>query len=107
MSKFRIVEPEYIEIDTAVYEDSEASEVFFMTKEEEAALIGKRVCMFNMGKIPKVPVIDDDYDFFRLAQREIRERLTPLIVVREYPNGDVKRIPVSSFETEKYVIDYD
>lgn len=105
---------EFIIIETIVDDDTihpedieEATKVYFMTKEEEAALLNFRVNMFNRGKLPLVPIIDDDYDFFRIAIRELKERLTPLCVVRKYPNGDIVPIPVSSFEIDEVEIIYD
>ena len=55
----------------------------------------------RMGAPPMID-IGNMTSAIEIAEQELRERKTPLVVIRKMPNGDTTNIPISDFIDDPY-----
>ena len=73
--------------------DKEKTTTPFMTKYEKARVLGTRALQISMN----APVLVDtagETDPLKIAEKELQERVIPLIVRRYLPNGEFEDWPV-------------
>ncbi|MDO8646904.1 MAG: DNA-directed RNA polymerase subunit K [Candidatus Diapherotrites archaeon] len=62
-----------------------------LTRFEETRLISARALQLSLGAPPLVKPAKE-ISIFELAKEEFRQSVLPLAVLREYPDGSVKKI---------------
>ena len=64
-----------------------------ITRFERARLISARALQLSLGA-PPMAKPEKEASMYELAKDELQKGLLPLAVLREYPNGELKRIEV-------------
>lgn len=64
-----------------------------LTRFEETRLISARALQLSLGAPPLIKA-EKEMSMFDLAKEELEKKAIPLAVLREFPNGEVKRIEV-------------
>lgn len=68
-----------------------------MTKFEKTRILGQRAEQISLGAPPMVDIGNLD-DAMLIAEKELTEKKIPLKIIRTYPNGTVREIPVSEID---------
>ena len=64
-----------------------------LTKFEETRLISARALQLSLGAPPLIKP-EKEISMQELAREELKEKVLPLAVLREMPNGELKKIEV-------------
>lgn len=64
-----------------------------LTRFEETRLISARALQLSLGAPPLIKPAKE-LSMFELAREELKQQVLPLAVIREFPDGSVKRIEV-------------
>lgn len=70
---------------------------YTMSKYEKVRVLSNRATQIESGAPPTVN-IDNLTDALAIAEKELREGVLPLKIIRKFPNGDVLEIPVSEMK---------
>ena len=70
---------------------------FIMTKYEKVRILGTRAQQIASGAPPTVD-IDNLTNAMDIAEKELNEKVLPLLVIREFPDGTKIEIPVSDMK---------
>lgn len=70
-----------------------------LNKFEKVRILGQRAEQISLGAPPLVDVVGL-YDALSIAEKELEARVIPMCVIRTYPNGEVRKIPLSEMELE-------
>lgn len=62
-----------------------------LTRFERARLISARALQLSLGAPPMVKVTNE-ISMYDLSKQELEQKLLPLAVLREYPNGELRKI---------------
>ena len=65
-----------------------------LSKFEKVRILGQRAEQISLGAPPRVDIFGLS-DALSIAEKEFRERKIPFIVERTYPDGKVRKIPLS------------
>lgn len=65
-----------------------------LTRFEKARLISARALQLSLGAPPLIEVKKNN-TVIDVAESEFSERVIPLVVLRTYPNGEVRRIELN------------
>jgi DNA-directed RNA polymerases I, II, and III subunit RPABC2 len=68
-----------------------------LTKYERVRVLGTRATQISHGA-PSMIDITNMTDAFTIAERELEQRVIPLIIIRTLPNGKTIEIPISDFQ---------
>lgn len=71
--------------------------IYTMSKYEKVRVLSTRATQLASGAPPTVN-IDNLTDALAIAEKELREGVLPLKIIRNFPNGDVLEIPVSEMK---------
>lgn len=75
--------------------------MLFLTKYEKVRIIGTRAEQLE-GGAPPVIDIGNMTSAIEIAEKELRERKIPMVVIRNMPNGSKREIPISEFRDDPY-----
>jgi len=75
--------------------------LLFLTKYEKVRIIGTRAEQLEAGAPPVID-IGDMTSAIEIAEKELKERKIPMVVIRNMPSGEQKKIPVSMFIDDPY-----
>ena len=75
--------------------------MLFLTKYEKVRIIGTRAEQLEDGAPPMID-IGDMTSAIEIAEKELNERKTPMVIIRKMPNGEQKNIPISQFIDDPY-----
>lgn len=70
---------------------------YTLSKYEKVRVLSTRATQLASGAPPTVN-IDNLTDALAIAEKELREGVLPLKIIRNFPNGDVLEIPVSEMK---------
>jgi DNA-directed RNA polymerase subunit K/omega len=70
---------------------------YTLSKYEKVRVLSTRATQLASGAPPTVN-IDNLTDALAIAEKELREGVLPLKIIRKFPNGDVLEIPVSEMK---------
>jgi len=70
-----------------------------LTKYEKVRVLGTRAEQISLGAKPLIE-LNGLTEALEIAEKELNLRLTPLIVIRTFPNGKIEEIPVSEFDLD-------
>ncbi|KHO55733.1 MAG: hypothetical protein QT12_C0006G0020 [archaeon GW2011_AR21] len=62
-----------------------------LTRFEETRLISARALQLSLGA-PPLAKPEKEMSMFELAKEELKQKVLPLAVIREYPDGSIKKI---------------
>lgn len=65
-----------------------------LTRFEKARLISARALQLSMGAPPLIEV-KKHFTVIDVAEQEFAEKVIPLVVLRTYPNGEIRRIELN------------
>lgn len=65
-----------------------------LTRFEKARLVSARALQLSLGAPPLVEVKKGS-SMIDIAEFELEEKVIPLIVLRKYPNGEIRRIELN------------
>lgn len=65
-----------------------------LTRFERARLVSARALQLSLGAPPLIE-IKKGATVIDVAEKELAEKVIPLVVLREYPNGEIKRIELN------------
>ena len=73
----------------------------FLTRYEKARIVGARALQISFGApiLVKKPI--DMIDPIRIAQFELKSKILPLTIRREYPSGEYQDIPINKLILKK------
>jgi DNA-directed RNA polymerase subunit K/omega len=64
-----------------------------ITKFEKARIIGTRANLISMGSKPLIDMSKfNSDDPIKIAMEELRQNKLPMIIIREFPNGDKEKL---------------
>lgn len=71
-----------------------------MTKYEKAKIIGARAEQLKAGAKCLIENVlpEENYDCLEIAERELKERLIPMIISRPFPDGTIEYWRIQDFE---------
>ena len=75
--------------------------MLFLTKYEKVRIIGTRAEQLENGALPVID-IGNMTSSILIAEKELEERKLPMIVIRNMPNGEKRRISISEFVNDPY-----
>lgn len=75
--------------------------MLFLTKYEKVRIIGTRAEQLEAGAPPTID-IGNMTSAIDIAEKELKERKIPMMVVRNMPNGERRKIPISDFTDDPY-----
>ena len=75
--------------------------MLFLTKYEKVRIIGTRSEQLENGAPPVID-IGNMTSSIEIAEKELEDRKLPMIVIRNMPNGEKRRIPISEFTNDPY-----
>ena len=70
---------------------------FIMTKYEKVRILGTRAQQIASGAPPTVD-IGNLTNAMDIAEKELKEKVLPILVIREFPDGTKIEIPVSDMK---------
>ncbi len=73
----------------------------YMTKYEYSRIVGRRALQIYAGAPPEIE-IDGMVDPIEIAKEELRQRKTPLSVVRKLPSGIIETIDIKDMNIRDY-----
>ena len=73
----------------------------FLTRYEKARIVGARALQISFGAPILVNKPDDMIDPIRIAQLELRSKILPLTIRREYPSGEFQDIHINTLILKK------
>lgn len=71
----------------------------YMTKYERARILGTRALQISMNA-PVMVEIEGETDPLKIAQKELRERMIPIIIRRYLPDGSYEDWPIDELVIE-------
>ena len=75
--------------------------MLFLTKYEKVRIIGTRAEQLEAGAPPVID-IGNLTSSIEIAENELKERKIPMVVIRNMPNGNQIKIPLSEFTDDPY-----
>lgn len=104
MTEFSILEIETTEMGGLTYDAPVRKTSAYMTKYEYARLLAARALQISSGTERGRPRIniEGNYDPTDIAQREIHERVVPLVIQRTLPDGSVETWHVKDMHIRDY-----
>lgn len=73
----------------------------FLTRYEKARIVGARALQISFGAPILVNKPNDMIDPIRIAQFELKSKILPLTIRREYPSGEYQDIPINMLILKK------
>ena len=73
----------------------------FLTRYEKARIVGARALQISFGAPILVHRPSDMIDPIRIAQFELKSRILPITIRREYPSGEYQDIPINKLILKK------
>lgn len=73
----------------------------FLTRYEKARIVGARALQISFGAPILVNKPSDMIDPIRIAQFELKSKILPLTIRREYPSGEYQDIPINKLILKK------
>ncbi len=73
----------------------------FLTRYEKARIVGARALQISFGAPILVKKPSDMIDPIRIAQFELKSKILPLTIRREYPSGEYQDIPINKLILKK------
>ena len=68
-----------------------------LTRFESARIMGARALQLSLGAPPFIKIPKDAATSLDIAIKELEERVIPITIRRELPNGDYQNIPITNF----------
>ncbi|MFH0714811.1 MAG: DNA-directed RNA polymerase subunit omega [Candidatus Diapherotrites archaeon] len=65
-----------------------------LTRFETTRLVSARALQLSLGAPPMVKAPNKEMSMLDMAKQELLEKVLPLAVLREYPDGTIKKIEV-------------
>ncbi len=73
-----------------------------LTRFEKARIMGARALQLSLGAPPFIPIPKTARISLDISMEELEQRVIPITIRRELPNGDYQNIPIDYFE--KWII---
>ncbi|MFW9872596.1 MAG: DNA-directed RNA polymerase subunit K [Candidatus Thorarchaeota archaeon] len=73
----------------------------FLTRYEKARIVGARALQISFGAPILVEKPPNMIDPIKIAQLELRSKILPLTIRREYPSGEFQDIPINQLILKK------
>ncbi|MFX1478349.1 MAG: DNA-directed RNA polymerase subunit K [Promethearchaeota archaeon] len=73
----------------------------FLTRYEKARIVGARALQISFGAPILVEKPPSMIDPIKIAQLELRSKILPLTIRREYPSGEFQDIPINQLILKK------
>ncbi|MFX1487539.1 MAG: DNA-directed RNA polymerase subunit K [Promethearchaeota archaeon] len=73
----------------------------FLTRYEKARIVGARALQISFGAPILVEKPQNMIDPIKIAQLELRSKILPLTIRREYPSGEFQDIPINQLILKK------
>jgi DNA-directed RNA polymerase I, II, and III subunit RPABC2 len=69
-----------------------------LTRFEKARIMGARALQLSLGAPPFIPIPKTARISLDISMEELEQRVIPITIRRELPNGDYQNIPIDYFE---------
>ena len=73
----------------------------FLTRYEKARIVGARALQISFGAPILIEKPKNMIDPIRIAQLELKSKILPLTIRREYPSGEYQDIPINKLILKK------
>ena len=73
----------------------------FLTRYEKARIVGARALQLSYGAPMLIEKPPDIIDPIKIAQLELKAKILPLTIRREYPHGEYQDIPINKLILKK------
>ncbi len=73
----------------------------FLTRYEKARIVGARALQISFGAPILVDKPKDMIDPIKIAQEELKSKILPLTIRREYPSGEFQNISINKLILKK------